>query len=256
MIDETAIIIQARLESTRLRGKILKKIYFNDTILDLILKNLKRLKQKIIIATSTNHADDVIVENAMKNDVDFFRGDENNVLKRYIDCANEYRISKIIRITSDNVFVQPILIEPLINNNLSNIDYITYKIDNTNVVLTHWGLFGEFVTIDALEKVANLSKEQNDIEHVTHYIYHHPDEFNIKFWDVPEDLRRRDIRLTVDTQADFDICQKIIFYLKENKLKWHYSNIVNYIENHPEIKERMKLSIENARKSSITFEKG
>jgi len=242
-----AIIIQARLGSSRLPGKIIKKIYKDKTVLDILLKKLKILKTKIIIATTTNNSDRIIVETAKKHNLDYFCGDEQNVLKRFIDCAIKYNISDIIRITSDNIFIQPSLITPLINQNL-NKDYISYKVDNRNVVLTHWGFFAEFVTLKALKKVLKLSDDKRDREHVTYYIYNHPEEFDIEFWDVPKDLNRNDIRLTIDTIEDFKICQKIVNYLKEKDLEWHYKNILEYINNNPKILERMKLNINKVEK--------
>ncbi|MHA2338402.1 MAG: cytidylyltransferase domain-containing protein [Candidatus Hodarchaeales archaeon] len=246
--EKTAIIIQARMGSTRLKGKILKIIDKNKTILDLLLENLKSLNQKIIIATTNNRADMDIIETANNHDLDWFRGDEDNVLKRYIDCANEYNISRIIRITSDNVFVQPELIKPLIENKNQALDYISYKVREKNVILTHWGLFGEYIKLDALKKIHSVSKAKIDLEHVTYYIYTHENEFNIELWDVPPKLNRFDIRLTIDTIEDFNICKEIVKYLRENNLEWHYRNILGYIDGNSDLKERIKRNIKQIEK--------
>ncbi|NHJ20057.1 MAG: hypothetical protein EAX91_03865 [Candidatus Lokiarchaeota archaeon] len=248
VIDNTAIIIQARMESTRLRGKVLKNIYRNKTILDLLIEHLKILDQRIIIATTTNKSDVKIIETAKKHDLEWFRGDEQNVLKRYIDCATEYDISKIVRITSDNIFVQPALIKPLIDNKNQTLDYISYKIGDINVVLAHWGLFGEFVTLSALKKVQISSKAKMDLEHVTYYIYNHEGEFTYEYWDVPQELNRLDIRLTIDTLEDFNICKEIVNYLQKNNLDWHYNNILEYIDSNLALRNKIKRNIERIRK--------
>ena len=238
-----AIIVQARTGSSRLPGKILKKINKDETILDLCIKNLKSLNYKIIIATTTNEADKSIIRIAKKNLVDYYCGNENDVLQRFIDCAIEFDISEIIRVTSDNIFIQPSLISPLIERNHSDLDYISYKIGNKNVVLTHWGFFGEYVTLEALKKVKSLTKEKKDLEHVTYYIYNHPDEFNIKLWEVPKELNRNDIRLTIDTIEDFKICQKVLNFLKQKDFQTNYQNILDYINKNPDILEEMKAQI-------------
>ena len=238
-----AIIVQARTRSSRLPGKVLKKLYKDETILDLCIENLKSLNYKTIIATTTNEADESIIRIAKKNFVDYYCGNENDVLQRFIDCAIEFDISEIIRVTSDNIFIQPSLISPLIEHNHSDLDYISYKIGNKNVVLTHWGFFGEYVTLEALKKVKSLTKEKKDLEHVTYYIYNHPDEFNIELWDVPKELNRNDIRLTIDTIEDFKICQKVLNFLKQKDFETNYQNILEYINKNPDILEEMKAQI-------------
>ena len=242
-----AIIIQARLASTRYPGKILIPIYKEKTVLDLLLENLKTLNIKLVIATTFNESDKAIIETAHKHGVDYFRGDENNVLKRYIDCAKEYGINKIIRITSDNVFIQPDLIKPLIKLENSDYDYVSYQIRNKNVVLTHWGFFGEFVTMKALENVINKSSDKRDLEHVTYYIYNHPYDFNLSFLNVPLELERNDVRLTIDIKEDFEICREILNHFFRNNIEMNYTNILNYIDNNPLLLEQMKYNIKHSK---------
>ncbi|GAJ01888.1 unnamed protein product [marine sediment metagenome] len=237
------IIIQARMGSTRYPGKVLKKLYKDKTILDICIESLRSLNYKIIIATTTKKEDELIIRIAKSNKLDYYCGNENDVLQRYIDCAIELDISKIIRVTSDNIFLQPSLISPLIEYDHSDLDYISYKINNKNVVLTHWGFFGEYVTLEALKKVKSLTKDKMDLENVTYYIYHHPDKFNIELWDVPKELNRNDIRLTIDTVEDFNICQKIFIFLKQNDLEPNYQNILEYLNKNPGILEEMKAQI-------------
>ncbi|MEJ2249418.1 MAG: hypothetical protein P8Y97_07140 [Candidatus Lokiarchaeota archaeon] len=124
------IIIQARTGSTRYPNKVIKKIHGDKNILDYLIENLKTLNQRIIVATTNKTQDDIIVEVARKNSVDYYRGDEENVLMRYINSAKQYGISKIIRITGDNVFIQPELIKPFLHITNDKIDYATYKINN------------------------------------------------------------------------------------------------------------------------------
>ena len=242
-----AIIIQARLGSTRYPGKILKPIYKEKTVLDVLLDNLNPLNVKLVIATTLNESDKAIIETARKHGVDYFRGDEYNVLKRYIDCAKEYGINQIIRITSDNIFIQPDLIKPLTKLEDSDYDYASYQIGNKNVILTHWGLFGEFVTLKALEKVISKSSNKKDLEHVTYYIFNHPHDFNLSFLNVPPELERDDIRLTIDIKEDFEICKEILNHLFSNNIEMNYKNILNYIDNNPILLERMKSNIEHSK---------
>lgn len=229
--------------STRFPGKVLAKIHKDDTLLDVIIKNLNKLNQKIIIATTNTKKDEEIVKVCKNHKLDYFRGDEENVLQRFIDCAIKFKIKNIIRVTSDNIFIQPSLISPLIEHNRSDLDYISYKIGNKNVVLSHWGFFGEYVTLKALKKVKLLTNKKEDLEHVTSYIYHHPDEFNIELWDAPKELQRNDIRLTIDTIEDFKICQKVLNFIKKKDLEPNHKNILKFINKNPGVLEEMKAQI-------------
>ena len=110
----TAIIIQARTGSTRFKNKILQKIN-KKTILEILLDRLIDSNFKVIIATTKKKEDNKIVEIANKYKVNFFRGDEKNVLKRYYYTAQKFGIQNIIRITSDCPFIDQHLIKKMFN---------------------------------------------------------------------------------------------------------------------------------------------
>ena len=111
---ENAIILQARLGSTRFPKKIFKKI-LNKTILEYLINRLKisKLTKKIIVATTTKKIDLPIVKLCRRMKIDCFRGSEKDVLKRYFDCAKKYNVKNIIRITSDCPLVDPFLIDKM-----------------------------------------------------------------------------------------------------------------------------------------------
>ena len=102
-------IIQARMGSTRLPGKILEKVDETNHVLKFLINQLEysRLLDKIIIATTRNVEDDVIIEFAKQNNLENFRGDENNVLNRYFETAKKFSLDAIVRITSDNPLIDP-----------------------------------------------------------------------------------------------------------------------------------------------------
>ena len=165
MKHEFSFIIQARSASTRLPGKILIPFYNDETILDIQLENISKSfpEALVIIATSVNKADDVIVAK-YENDkrVKIFRGDENNVLKRFVDAAKQFEIEHIVRICSDNPFLSMPHLKELINFYFSKIpDYASYRFQNgTPAIKSHSGLFAEVVSLKALEKVQKQIQEQ------------------------------------------------------------------------------------------------
>ena len=125
MID---CIIQARLGSTRYPKKILQKISNNKTVLEFLLDQLQNSKSidKIIIATTNLDEDDEIVNFCQEKNILFFRGDELNVLKRYYDCAKNFKSENILRVTSDCPLIDPNLIDYGINKFYEgDYDYLT-----------------------------------------------------------------------------------------------------------------------------------
>lgn len=215
MQDKIAIIIQARAGSNRLPNKVLLPFYNDLSILDIIIQRLKENKYKkdIILATSDNSKDNKIAKLAIKHDVLLFRGDENNVLDRFVKCAEEYKMEKIIRVCADNPFILIKYIDHLIDiaNEDKVFDYISYKnSENTPVIKTHVGLFAEFVNLVSLKKVLEQTRDVLYLEHVTNYIYSNPDIFKVNLVSLPESIQaRKDLRFTCDTIEDFNMLKKL-----------------------------------------------
>ena len=245
------IIIQARLGSTRLPGKILKEFYGGKTLLETVIHNLQRIKNaKIIVATSVNPNNDKLESFLNNRDITVFRGSEDDVLCRFIGAAEANSVDGIIRICSDNPFLDWHGVAALIDKaKNSNADYIGYRINNTPSIKTHFGFWGEFVTLDALKRVASTTDEKPAHEHVTIHIYSHPDEYNCEWIECPDFLQgRNDIRLTVDNPEDFENAQKAYVYLYESNSDFNLKDVVDYIDSHKELQESMKNMISNNQK--------
>lgn len=243
------IIIQARLGSTRLPGKILKIFYDGKTLLETLLDKLHKVKDvPIIVATSYSTNDDQL-ESFLKYKGELvFRGSENDVLSRFIDAARANGIDGIIRICSDNPFIDVEGINELIESSrCSDADYIGFRINDKPSILTHFGFWGEFVRLAALEKVAQTTSAGTPAhEHVTYHIYNHPDEYKCKWIKAPQFLQgREDIRLTVDTLDDFANAQIVYADLKAENREFTLTDVVVYLDKHASIKEKMALNIDS-----------
>ena len=132
---KVGVIVQARMGSTRLPGKVLKKLYKNDRVLDVLIKRLKLSKRlnEIIIATTTDIKDKVIIEVASEHNVSSFVGDEENVLLRYYEASKKYNLDIIIRVTSDCPFIDPKVLDEMIEfYKNQNYDYIRNVDETTN----------------------------------------------------------------------------------------------------------------------------
>ena len=179
----TGIIIQARIGSTRLPKKMTKAFFNDKGIFELITEKILKYFPNItiVVATSINPVDDEIEKLCQKIGVKCFRGSENNVLQRFIDAAEKFNISKIIRVCADNPFINMLALKNLIEfSTNSNADYISYKTSlNKPSILTHYGLWAEYVSINALLKVSKLTQDKFFTEHVTNFLYNNENLFDI-----------------------------------------------------------------------------
>ena len=234
---KNGIIVQARMGSTRLPGKAMKLLDNEDTVLDVLIKRLKlsKLVDEIIIATTLDKRNSVIIDLAQKNEVSYFIGSEENVLERYFEAAKKFKIDLVIRITSDCPFVDPKILDDMlkfyINNNF---DYIKNFDEKTHYTR---GFEIEILSINVLEKVFSWAKTPIEREHVTYFIYTHPELFKVHTY-KPNDLKKIEgLRLTIDKEDDLIICKEVYKKLKEKgkSYKFTLTDIYKIIEENPEL---------------------
>ena len=245
------IIIQARLGSTRLPRKILREFFDGMTLLETVINNLSKAKEaSIIVATSVNPNNDELEAFLKERGISVFRGSEEDVLSRFIGAAETNGVEGIIRICSDNPFLDWHGVVALIEKaKTSDADYIGYKINNTPSIKTHFGFWGEYVTLAALKRVAATTDEKKAHEHVTIHIYSHPDEYKCEWMECPDFLQgRNDIRLTVDNFEDFENAQEVFKTLYEANPDFGLEEVVKYIDEHAELRDSMKQMIEKNQK--------
>jgi spore coat polysaccharide biosynthesis protein SpsF len=246
------IIIQARMGSTRLPGKILKEFYGGKTLLETLLDNLHKVAGvKIVVATSENENNDQLESFLKSKGILVYRGSENDVLDRFIKAAEANEIDGIVRICSDNPFLDWHGVAQLVEKaQVSSADYIGFRVIETPSILTHFGFWGEYVTLDALKRVYNSTPEGSPAhEHVTYHVYKHPEVYKCEWIQVPDFLQRRDdIRLTIDTLEDFVNAQKVFTNLKGKDENFTLKDIVEYLDVHQDIKESMMANITKNKK--------
>lgn len=241
------IIMQARMGSTRLPGKILKAFHGDKALIEILLEKLHKVNDaKVIVATSINENNDPLESFLSEKGELCFRGSENDVLDRFIKAAEFYKVDGIIRICSDNPFLDYDGVLQLVEKaKLSNADYIGFLNNGTPSILTHFGFWGEFVTLNALKRVAETTEVGTPAhEHVTFHVYKHPEEYKCEWIQCPVFLQgREDIRLTVDTLDDFINAQGVYSALKEKKQNFDLKDVVDYLDLHEDVKKSMLLNI-------------
>jgi spore coat polysaccharide biosynthesis protein SpsF (cytidylyltransferase family) len=241
------IIIQARMGSTRFPGKILKQFYGGKVLLEILLENLHKVDvAKVIVATSVNKNNDQLEAFLLKKGEIVYRGSENDVIDRFIKAAESNDVDGIVRICSDNPFMDWHGVVQLVEKaRRSDADYIGFCINNKPSILTHFGFWGEFVQLKALKQVAETTEVGTPAhEHVTYHIYSHPDEYKCEWIPGPEFLQgRNDIRLTIDTPDDLTNALKVYSDLKVKDDNFTLQDVVTYLDAHEDIKQLMLKSI-------------
>lgn len=229
------IIIQARMGSTRLPGKILKPI-MGRPMLDYLIERIHRVDtpHTLIIATTTNPQDEAIESFAKKENIKVFRGSEEDVLDRYYQTCCAYPAEIIVRITSDCPLIDPAIVDHaihLLQNSKTPVDYIS----NTQQRSFPRGMDVEVFTFAALKAAANEATSAYDREHVTPFIYNQPERFHLANFAHTPDISK--YRLTVDTPEDFLLISKIFEELYPNNKKFTLADILRSFKQHPEWKK-------------------
>lgn len=239
-IENIKIIVQARNNSSRFPNKIIQKVEDNNNFLKILLLRLLTLKKyaEVIIASTNNKCDDSIKKLADELNISVFRGDEDNVLNRFIKCGEKYNVSHIIRVCSDNPFVDLEYIKKLIQE-FNGEDYLSYKVNKQASILSHCGFFTELVSLNALKIVRGLGKKICQ-EHVTNCIYQNTDIFKVKL--IPIEIQLNGIRCTLDTKSDFEILKTIYFqwYKKTKSENQKFEHLTQFLKKNPKLLLKMK----------------
>ena len=223
-------IIQARLGSTRLPGKVMMKIDSKKTILESMLNQLRysKLVDRIIVATSNKLEDDSIENFCKEKRIECFRGSEKDVLDRYYQCAKKYSSSTIVRMPADKPLLDPNVVDKVIEEFINkNYDYITTFLPSTFPSGTEVEIFS-FLTLEKTWKESVLPSER---EHVTPYIYNNPEKFKIFNFRNEIDLSK--YRWAVDEEEDLFFVKEIISKIEKEPIL--IEDILEIIKKEPEI---------------------
>ena len=224
-------IIQARMGSTRLPGKVLADIQGRPMLLRVVDRTAaaRRIDQ-VVIATSTLPSDDPIATLCRQNHVECFRGDESDVLRRYADAARHYGASLITRVTSDCPLLDPTVTDRVIDAFHRSHDDDETKVAAyaSNTLKRTWprGLDTEVFTAETLYQADRRTTEPYHRTHVTPYIYENPEQFHLL--PVYDETDFSHLRWTVDTADDLELVRAIYHRLPNDCTDWHTAaDIVN-----------------------------
>lgn len=223
-------IIQARMGSTRLPGKVLMKV-MGKALLEYQLERIQRtsLIDEIIVATTENQKDDVIVDFCNKLNIKTYRGSEKDVLSRYYDAAIVNKAEIVVRLTSDCPLIDPKLIDKVIKLYLDkqNVDYAANTLKRT----FPRGLDTEVFSFQALERTYYQATLSKDREHVTAYMYTNKDLFTLENLASSVDYSHH--RWTVDTKEDFELVKRILEILYPVNPTFTMTDVLELLNENP-----------------------
>jgi len=230
-------VIQARMGSARLPGKILKKVN-GAALLGYQVERVRksRLLDKIIVATSVLVKDDVVEKFCKTNNIEYFRGSENDVLSRYYECAQKYNADIVVRLTADCPLSDPKIIDDTIKFYMdTKVDYAANTVPPETSKYPD-GFDVEVFSMKALKKAYEKANDSHDREHVTFYFWKYNNDF--KMAQLYNSKNCSKYRLTVDYPEDFEVVEFVIKELKKRNSFGHLNEIIEIIDANPDIKAK------------------
>ncbi len=228
----TAIIVQARMNSSRLPGKVMMPI-LGLPLLEFLIERLKRVSQAdlICVACTTNLADEPIVDLSQTLGVAIYRGSEEDALARYFEAAQTLRAINVVRVTADSPLLDPAELDRLILFYRSNSPKFAY-VDNASNHTYPLGMQAEVFSMSALSTAHYEASTAYDREHLTSFIIRNPGRF--KAGNVAFGQDKSYYQLAVDTAEDFELITKIITGLYPVNPEFSIHDVLDLLARNPE----------------------
>lgn len=230
------VIMQARSGSTRLPGKIMKKI-LGKSILQLQMERMLNAKtpSKIVVATTKNKIDDDIVNICKSNNYEYFRGDENNLLDRHYQAAKKYNAEVVVKIPSDCPLIDPKIIDRVISYYIDNQGKFDF-VSNLHPATYPDGNDVELMPMKMLELAWKEAEKDYELEHTTPYFWEQPERFRIGNveWESGLDYSMSH-RFTIDYPEDYDFIKRVFEELYPHNPTFSLDDIIYLLEQKPEI---------------------
>jgi spore coat polysaccharide biosynthesis protein SpsF len=226
-------IIQARVGSSRLPGKVLSQLACGMSVLEYTIARC-RLSRRLVdvgVATTERSDDDEVVRMAERLGVPVHRGSEHDVLDRYVRAAQCFGADPVVRITADSPLVDPANIDEVIDNfEASPADYV--GVDGYPLGLG----IAECASAAALQRARALTRsdEPRYREHVTTYLICHPEQFTVRILIADEKLRRPELRLTIDEPPDLVVTRRVAEHFAP-RIAYSIAEIIAFLDTHPEV---------------------
>ncbi|MCX6723791.1 MAG: glycosyltransferase family protein [Candidatus Staskawiczbacteria bacterium] len=228
-----AVIVEARMTSTRLPGKVLMPV-LGEPCLYRMIERLRKSKHSddIIVATTVNKTDDCIVELCEKIGCRYYRGSEDDVLRRVLEAAKLHKADLIVEIPGDNICIDWRHVDYTIKDFFSDQhDFASNCIERSFPM----GFDVKIFPTSVLEEVERTTKNPKDREHVSLYIYMHPEKYRLKNWKAGGKMFWPELQITLDTQEDYELISKIYENLYSKNTDFSAEDVVDLLRENPEL---------------------
>lgn len=230
-MSRVVAIVQARMSSTRLPGKVLMDI----AGMSMLARGVRRLLRakslsEVVVATTIEKSDDPIVEQCKMNGWKYFRGSQEDVLDRYHSAAVLFKADSVVRITSDCPMIDPGMVDAVVDEYFKwkgEVDYLSNMIPRRTYPR---GLDTEVFTFEALDLAWKQDIDPSLREHVTQYILRHPEVFRIR--GIMNDIDYSSMRWTVDTPEDLRFVRAVLENFQNDQFTW--KEVVGFLQTSPE----------------------
>ena len=231
----------ARSDSKRLKKKAIKK-FCNLTAIEYLIKRVKKSKKinRIILCTTNKKIDDVLIEIAKKNKVLTFRGENKDVLRRMLGAIKKIKTDIVVRITGDDILIDPHYLDKTINFHLKN------NFQYTDAKNLPSGLDAEIFDVRFLETISKLAEDTSETEYLTFYVTDHKNQFSLGSLDITNYYRKK-IRLTLDNKNDFTVIKYFLEHMN-SKNKFLSHNFLDLINFYKKNKKLFKINQNNVGK--------
>lgn len=233
MADRIVAVIQARCGSERLPGKVLLPLAGQPVLAHVVhAVRSASLVDDVIVATTESPADDALVPLARQLGVRLYRGPELDVLQRFVGALAGDPADVVVRHVADAPLVDPAIIDTVIGHYLKGgCDYAASMLERT------WprGVESEVISRDALERSAREGNRPEDREHVTVYVRSHPDRFRLRNVRALPQETWPDLRLTLDTAADYQLLQAVFDALHQPGSVVRIGRVIEWLRTRPAI---------------------
>jgi spore coat polysaccharide biosynthesis protein SpsF len=238
MSENVVAIIQARMSSSRLPGKVLAELG-HQPVLAWVVQRARRAKRvdRVVVATTTDPSDDPVAEYCLANEIAVTRGSMQDVLDRYYKSARHFKADVVVRLTGDCPFIDPEMLDDNLGAFLEAeppLDFAANRLPPPFTRTIPIGLDAEYCTFKALEYAWKVADEKHQREHVMPYFYEHPEKFNILH--ITQEPNYGHFRWTVDTPEDLELLRMIAAYFT-GRDDFSWLEVLEVVQAHPELAE-------------------
>ena len=237
---KTLGIVQACFASRRFRCVAGRKLGGQSLLERVVRRVTDSTRLDGVIVVACDRQEHRFIAELVPADVPVFAANDDDALHRFARALEEFPAEAVVRVRGDNPFVDPALIDRLVTAAEAHphCDYVSYSLrDGRPAILSPVGVYAEWFRTGALRAAVRSARHSADREHVTRYIYSHPEKFHLRLIPAPPEIDREDIRLTVDREEDWDHALTIYDALGPEALDWQ--RIADLLDHQPALRKRM-----------------